>query len=329
MANGYIEGKTQDERTLRWEAGDFALLSWWPEYRLRRLRYDLGGTEDAPTLYVEAQTDKPGHRFSIAAHLEYDTTPDSSGIARGFAWKSGQIWSDDVRPVTVDFSWDLMRWVRGGEEKFFRANRFHRRVGSSTFLPRPVQTGGIRFGGRALMPERSHNGQPGSTAIVVTDQSWYEVVDRLACTCCGDDIVPIDTTTGKPLTFDGDPFCVTCWKSWTTRTRYAEANNMRVHDVDDRDVDSSNVTPPPTVPRFLLLHANQRGPARIEAVEFDPARPFRSGPRGIYNFALQRWTCSNLVDHDGMTEVCAATTPAVNPADWTRCSGCKEWLIFT
>jgi hypothetical protein len=47
--------------------------------------------------------------------------------------------------------------------------------------------------------------------IFVTDDSMRAVEATLDCTICGDDVVPIDTTTGKPLHRNGDRCCLDCY----------------------------------------------------------------------------------------------------------------------
>ncbi|MFD9950959.1 hypothetical protein [Amycolatopsis sp. NPDC058986] len=310
MANGTFELDRIDGGKLKLEFGDLVFALQGGRWLIRLLRTDWSGTVAEPSVRVEAQSERDGHRFRFWANYDYDSKPDNDGAVWGFRFRSGAITSDMVphtEPRPLHGSWDLHEVLRNGEAEF------HRRLpgGWPPADLTPSEKSGMRFGGRVLMSEKFREDTNYRT-VFVTDESWRGVEWTVACTCCGDEVAPIDTNTGKPLTFDGDRFCLRCWIEWT-----AEADG----------VDPTSVTRPETTPRYVLLHAGTGSAPWLEIVDVDPAKPLRSAPCGVYNLATQAWTCSN-VSH-GQNGVCGARTPATNPADWTRCSGCRDHLILT
>ncbi|GLY54896.1 hypothetical protein Lesp01_85510 [Lentzea sp. NBRC 102530] len=331
MANGHLNFRTMnpDQADIRFEIGDARQMLQWHSRQVRQLRIDALGTLEAPQLRLEAQTDRPNYQYSYWAEFDYDSTiNEQDGLPWGFTLTKGAIWSANVDPqpfTTLDEWADVVR---------HRESRFWARVNDKLeelFQHQPHLTidTGLRFGGRDLLRDSLHDGHPRRNTIYVTDDSWTNAAEAIACMLCGDDVAPLDVDTGHPLDIDGDRSCLQCWTDWRARQAYAAEAGIEPEatwHIPKQDLPT--VTPPRTVPRFLLLHAGANAPAWVEAVEFDPAKPFRAAACGIYNFAAQTWTCSHPVDEPDKLTACGATTPAANPAEWTRCSSCCNWLIL-
>lgn len=323
MANGFMAFLDSSGRPgpVEYQLGDYRNLMDFNQFRLRRLRVDVFGDVTAPELRLQAQTEKPGHRFGFTAEFRYDPTPEADGVPWGFQLTTGKIWTFYHGPETFTDTHSWYETIRDGEEEFHA--RLHRRgrLSADAYLaPAPGTTteeGAMRFGGRQVLRESIRTSVDEKTrrwTIFVTDDSYFGAAEGVECVCCGDEVAPLDATTGKPLQFDGDPFCVTCWKDFTAR---------------ETDVDPSEVTPPATLPRFLLLHQGNNAPAYVEAVQIDPANPFRSTDNGTYNFATQEWICSAPRIDNGEPRVCGTTLVAANPSDWSRCPQCGTHLVMT
>jgi hypothetical protein len=312
MANGKVAMITGDGAQFEWQMGDYAQMVSWNYYRMRLLRTDWSGTVEAPVVRVEAQTDREGNRFTFWTTYEYDPTPEKDGQPWGFRWKAGEITTDasSVTPHTLRHSWELEQIVSHGE------TAFHRGLPRTGLSPstRPVRYSGLTFGGRQVLPEEAlTTAKRFNGTIYVTAESWRNVEWNVSCACCGDDPAPIDVTTGEPLDCDGDPMCLRCWRTCT-----AERDN----------VPPASLTPPQTVPRFVILHAGANSAPSLEVVDIDPRRPYRSADCGVYNFVTQTWTCNNLLNHDGRHDVCGTRTPVPDPSEWARCCGCSGFLIL-
>jgi hypothetical protein len=323
MAHGSINVQvTGRPEPMEYQMGDYGPLMEYNQYRLRRTRTDLTGDIQAPELRLEGQTEKSGHRFGFRAEFSYDPTPGDDGLPWGFRLRTGQIWTMYHGPSTFTDTSEWHDTIRDGEDKFYRKlSRESIARGEGYLTPAPpgdTSHGGLRFGGRQVLREsiRESIRDIGTLrwTIFITDETYFHAAEEIECVCCGDDISPLDAATGKPLEFDGDPFCITCWVE---------------HTAQENGVDPSEVTSPETFPRYLLLHAGFNGPAHVEAVQIDSANPYRSTDSGTYDFVRQEWICSAPRTDNDQLQVCGTFVTSTNPSAWSRCPACGNYLVMT